>query len=441
VVIVLNRQPFVEAAIEKGEADEKAGSGWGSGSGCGPGASSLSPQPMRAVIAETHPSPSPRPAFRPLHLHSFTLHSAQTRYDAPMQTAEIVIIGAGIIGSSIAWHLAARGCHDILVLDRATELGCGSTGRATGGFRTQFGSEINVRLSLLARGKLRRFEEEIGVDAGYRPCGYLFLARSQDTLDELCKAQGIQHACGVTEARMIDADEARALNPAIEDDTLLGGAFCPTDGFIRPMDMLRGYVAAAERLGVRFQLGVNVRPHDLTVRAGVIVNATGAWAGGFGVPVTPLRRNVAATVPTHHLPESMPMTIWADDGYHLRMRDGRALLLWPDDPVIDDEQWFARIARFTRERVPPLRDVAIDRASSWSGLYEMSPDRHAIVGRVEGRVILANGSSGHGVMHAPAIGQLVAEIILDGQATTLDIEPLRPSRFAEGKPIASPMLL
>src|SRR5260370_338138 len=212
-----------------------------------------------------------------------------------------MIIGAGVVGASIAWHLAARGCRDVLVLDRALELGRGSTGRATGGFRTQFGSEINVRLSLLAREQLQRFEEEIGVDAGYRPCGDLLLARSPAALDELRQAQPIQHACGVVEARMIDADEARALNPSIEDGALEGGAFCPTDGFIRPMDMLRGYAAAAERLGVRFQLGINVQPGDLTFRAGAIVNATGPWAGELGVPLTPLRRNVAATFPTQRL--------------------------------------------------------------------------------------------------------------------------------------------
>src|SRR5258708_6929140 len=161
-----------------------------------------------------------------------------------MQTAEVIIIGAGVVGASIAWHLAARGCRDVLIIERENELGRGSTGRATGGFRTQFGSEINVRLSLLAREKLRRFEDEIGVDAGYRPHGYLFLARSQHSLDELRLAQQLQHACGVTEARMVDAGEAHTLNQAIEDVALVGGAFFPSDGFIRPMDILHGYAVA-----------------------------------------------------------------------------------------------------------------------------------------------------------------------------------------------------
>lgn len=362
------------------------------------------------------------------------------RYDARMPRPDVLVIGAGVIGASVAYHLAARGCRDVRVVDRAPQPGAGSTGRATGGFRAQFGSAINIRLSLLAREKLLRFEEETGVDPGYRQHGYLFLARSAETLAVLRQAQTLQHACGVTEARMVDAEEARKLNPAIEDDQLLGGTFSPTDGFLRPLDVLRGYVEAAQRLGVRFDFGVEVTSIDRG-DAGAIVNAAGAWAAALGAPVTPLRRNVACTIATEVLPESMPMTIWADDGFHLRVRDGRVLLLWPDSPPIDDEAWHARIEQFTRERLPPLRGVAIDRAHCWSGLYEMSPDRHAIVGRWRDNIYLANGSSGHGVMHAPAIGHLLAETILDGRATTLDITELRPQRFEEGMAIESPTLL
>jgi len=357
-----------------------------------------------------------------------------------MQRPDVLVIGAGVIGASVGYHLAVRGCRNVVVVDRAPEPGAGSTGRATGGFRTQFGSEINIRLSLLSREKLLRFHDETGVDPGYRPRGYIFLAQSGQTLEVLRQAQQLQHACGVREARMLDAAGARALNPAIEDDALAGGAFCPSDGFIRPLNILRGYLEAAQRLGVRFEFGREVSSIDGS-EAGAIVNAAGAWAGALGAPVTQLRRNVACSVATDRLPESMPMTIWADDGFHLRVRDGRVLLLWPDTPPIADDDWHIRVRRFTDERIPALRGVAIDRAASWSGLYEMSPDRHAILGRWRDGIYLANGSSGHGVMHAPAIGHLLAEVILDGRATTLDIDSLRPSRFAEGKAIVSTTLL
>lgn len=346
---------------------------------------------------------------------------------------EVLIVGAGVTGASVAYHLAARGCTDILVIDRADAPGGGSTSRATGGFRAQFGSEINVRLSLLSREKLLRFEDEIGVDPGYRPHGYLFLARNESTLAALRRAQAVQHACGLREAAMIGADEARKLNDAIHDDSLAGAAWCPTDGFLRPMAILEGYIAAATRLGVTFRFGTTER-----VDARIVVNAMGAWAGP---PVVPLRRNVAATEPTDLLRDDMPMTIWVEDGYHLRVRDRQVLLLWPDDPPLGDDEWLSRVRAFTRERVPRIAELPIER--TWSGFYEMSPDHHAIVGRDphHENVYLATGSSGHGVMHAPAIGQLLAEIILDGEATTLDARPLRPSRFEEGALVEGTALL
>jgi sarcosine oxidase subunit beta len=144
------------------------------------------------------------------------------------------------------------------------------------------------------------------------------------------------------------------------------------------------------------------------------------------------------------------MTIYAGDGFHLRVRDGRVLLLWPDDPRAEDrfdanvdEDWLAAVVSKAHARVPCLRGAEIDRAACWGGLYEMSPDRHAILGRAPGfdNLYLANGSSGHGVMHAPALGQLLAEIILDGVAGALDAHALRPSRFAESEPNLASTLL
>ena len=332
--------------------------------------------------------------------------------------ADIAVIGAGVVGASIAYHLAKRGC-DVIVIDRAPDFGAGSTAKATGGYRAQFDSETNVRLSLLSREKLLAFEAETGVDPGYAARGYLFLACNEDELRALREAQKVQHACGLTEARMIDAKEARELNPRIGDDTIIGGAFCPTDGFIRPMSILRGYADAAKRLGVRFVFQAS----EEDVHARILVNAKGAWCGS---PVEPVRRNVVATVPTNVLDESMPMTIWAGDWYHLRVRDGRVLLLWPDDPVIDDDAWLTAVLEKTRARMPCLRDVPL--GERWSGLYEMSPDQHALLGQVAENRYVANGSSGHGVMHSPALGQLLAELIVDGR-TSIDIRPLDPKRF------------
>lgn len=387
-----------------------------------------------------------------------------------MQSAEVVIVGGGVVGASVAYHLAARGCRDVLVIERGARPGEGSTERATGGFRAQFATEVCVRLSLLAREKLLRFGDELGVDSGYRARGYLFLARGRALLDALLAAQALQHACGLQEARAVSAGEAREINPAADVEGIEGGVFCPTDGFIRPLEILRGYAEGAARLGVRFLHGAavggfgrgksgrvsSVIVENEEVEARAFVNAAGAWAGevgrlaGVAVPVRPLRRQAAVTRPFGELPEEMPMTIWADDGFHLRVRDGRVLLLMPDEPrgadpfdtTVEDE-WVEEVFRVAGERVPCLKGAEVDRAACWAGLYEMSPDRHALLGAAPEaeNFYFANGSSGHGVMHAPALGQLLAEIILDGKATTLDVHALRPSRFAEGEPNVGPEFL
>lgn len=384
-----------------------------------------------------------------------------------MESADVVIIGGGVIGASVAYHLAARGCTGVRVLERDAEPGQGNTGKATGGFRAQFGSDVNVRLSLLSREKLLRFQDELGVDPGYRPHGYLFLADDAETMDGLLAAQAMQHAAGAADPRPVTPEEALEINPAISPDGLVGGTFCPTDGFIRPLEMLRGYTEAAGRLGVRFDHGravngfrmkrgritaVGTRAGD--VAAGAVVNAAGAWASavarmaGVHIPVHALRRQVAPTVPTSVLPETMPLTIFLGDGFHTRVRDGRALLLWPDecrDPEIMafDDAWLPELAARAHRRIPCLRGVPVDRDACWCGLYEMSPDKHVLLGAAPGveNLFLANGSSGHGVMHSPALGHLLAEIILDGAAHTVDTHVLRPSRFAEGQPVAAPEFL
>jgi sarcosine oxidase subunit beta len=387
-----------------------------------------------------------------------------------VRSAEVVIIGAGVVGASVAYHLAKRGYRSVLVLERHRTPGQGSTSRATGGFRAQFGSEINVRLSLLSREKLLSFEDELDADPGYRPCGYLFLGGDEAQLDALRSAQEVQRAAGLEEAREVTLCDIEEINPWVRCDGLAGGVYCPTDGFIRPMQILHGYIDNAERLGVRFEYGVEqvglrtseegrifaVRTPGGDVGAGSVVNAAGAWAAsvareaGLDLPVEPLRRQVAVTQPFDGLPEDMPMTIFAEDGFHFRVRDGRVMLLWPDEPVVEDpfdqrveDAWLESVGRKARARVPCLARASIDRENCWAGLYEMSPDGHALLGEAQGieNLYLANGSSGHGVMHAPALGHLLAEIMVDGAARTVDTHALRPSRFDEGEPNLASTLL
>ncbi len=380
-----------------------------------------------------------------------------------MRTASVVVAGCGVIGASVAWHLARRGVRDVLVVDRGAHAGLGSTGAATGGFRAQFASPVNVRLSLLAREGLRRFPEEVGADPGYRARGYLWIASDGAQLSALRDARRIQVGEGLAEAVEVGPEEVRRLQPAIASDGIAGGTFCPTDGYIVPLAILEGYAAAAERLGVRFAwatllTGIERGPDGgvVAVRAGAeriscerAVNACGAWAAsvarlaGVALPVTPLRRQVAMTVPCEVIPPDAPMTIWVEDGFHLRPREGRVLFAFPSpgdprDPfaIGVEPGWLQEVDRKKEDRVAALRGVPIDRAACWGGLYEMSPDKHAILGEAPGcpGLFLINGSSGHGVMHAPALGQLLAEILIDGRASSLDASPLRPERFAESAP-------
>jgi sarcosine oxidase, subunit beta len=380
-----------------------------------------------------------------------------------MKPASAVIVGAGVIGASVAYHLTARGWRDVLVLDRGARPGEGSTGAATGGYRAQYATSINVRLSLLAREKLRSFKEEVGADPGYLPAGYLWLATAESELDQLRAGLRVQWKEGLREATEVGPDDIARLNPALEPDAAIGGTFCPTDGFIIPLRILEGYLAAAARGGARIEWDTSVTGvrHDAAGRivsletsrgqvgADVVINAAGPWAAvvaeyaGVALPVAPLRRQAAATVPCRLLPADMPMTIFAGDGFHFRVRDGRVLLLWPSPGVPGhpfsiqlEPDWIASVQSMARQRVTPLRDIEIDVGASWAGLYEMSPDKHAILGPAPGcdNLYLINGSSGHGVMHAPALGALLAELISDGTFSSLDATDLRPSRFAEGAP-------
>jgi sarcosine oxidase, subunit beta len=388
---------------------------------------------------------------------------------------DVVVVGAGVIGASVAMHLARERLR-VAVLDSAAAPGAGSTARATGGFRAQFGTAINVRLSLLSRAKLRAFREETGIDPCFAEVGYLWLASNEHELAVLREANALQQREGLTDACIASRNEIAAINPRISLDGVVGGAWGPSGGVMQPLEILRGYLEAGARCGVElrwneapiaFERSADGDGERITAvvtskeryATGLVVNAAGAWAAnvarlaGIAIPVTPLRRQVALTAPTTSLPPDFPMTIWTGDGFHLRVRDGRVLLLRPT-PATDadgrdpfgtdvDPEWLADTDAVARARVPSLAGTPLDRVRSWAGLYEMSPDHHVLLGPAPGcpNLLLANGSSGHGVMHAPALGQLIAEIAVHGHARAIDVHELRPSRFLEGAPIAGAMLL
>ena len=383
-------------------------------------------------------------------------------------SAAVAVIGGGVIGASIAYHLAKNGVDDVLIIDRAHGPGAGSTGRATGGFRAQFATPINIKLSLISRDAFLRFEDETGVDPGYEQVGYLWLALGDKSLDALRFANDLQRTNGLIEAREVSLSDIAELNPLVAMDDLAGGTFCPTDGYIKPLEILRGYLESAERLGVRFLWDADCiglarsgdRITSVATTKGVIdvdqvVNAAGPWAagiasmGGLDLPVVPVRRQAAFTIPTPLVPPDMPMTLVIDNGFHIRAREGRALFAWPNEQepgepaeLKADDDWIDKVSQMARRYCPALSDVPVDRPSCYAGLYEVCPDQHVLLGRFPecANMFFANGSSGHGVMHSPALGAIIADMILD-KKPQIEVSTLRPSRFDEGEPITAVELI
>lgn len=375
------------------------------------------------------------------------------------ETAEVVIIGGGIVGSSIAYHLAESGCTDVLIIEREEKQGLGSTSKSMGGVRAQFATPINIQMSLYSIDLFSRFEEATGHTADYRAHGYLFCATTEAHLKYLSENQEKQRAFGLKNAEMVSRDEIVKLVPQMIADDIIGGAYCPTDGFVDPHGVLTGFAKRAKERGVRIWLntevtGVNVENGAVTgvkttsgeVSTRNVVNAAGPWAAsvaqmaGVELPVTPLRRQIVKTQRCDFLPAKFPMVIDMSTGFHFR-REGEAILMaWPDDEetygfkTAFTHDFLEKILTRAVDRVPQFVDLPVNPKQCWAGMYEVSPDHHAIIGEAPGvkGLFLANGFSGHGVMHSPASGRITADLILRRQSF-VDPTPLGVERFAEGR--------
>lgn len=368
---------------------------------------------------------------------------------------EVAIVGGGAMGTSLAWHLARRGCSDVLLLEREAFLGTGSTGRCAGGVRHQFSSRVNIELSRLSIRAIERFEAEVGAPLDFRQDGYLFLLAREEDWAAFRRNADLQRSLGVP-VETLTAREAADLVPGLVVDGVLGATYCPTDGIADPHGMTQGYGDGARRLGARIATGVavtgvrvregrviGVDTTEGPIAARWVVNCAGPWAAlvgrmaGVEVPVVPLRRHVFTTRPFAGAPARSTMVIdFATTFYFHRESGGVLMGMGRDEPPsfdtsVDPEFQYAVLER-ALERYPAMAEAAIARA--WAGLYEMSPDAHPILGPVPGLegFLLANGFSGHGFQHAPAVGLLLAEMILDGQAKSIDLSPLAYDRFARG---------
>ena len=265
-----------------------------------------------------------------------------------MQTAEVVIVGGGIVGSSIAYHLTAAGCKDVLVIERESAQGKGSTGKSMGGVRAQFSTPVNIRMSLYSIPFYASFDQRLGYPCDYRPQGYLFCATSDQQMAYLRANHKQQVAMGLEDVRMMSGDEVRQWFPQLRPDDIVGGSFCSSDGFVDPYSAMIGFMTWAldhgaklwkntSVTGIRKSNGrFTVETTGQAVSAGKVVNAAGAWAAavarmvGVDLPVEPLRRMLVPTEPFDQFPHSAPMIIDMSNGFHFRPEALGFLLAWND---------------------------------------------------------------------------------------------------------------
>jgi sarcosine oxidase, subunit beta len=385
-----------------------------------------------------------------------------------MKTAEVVIVGGGIVGSSIAYHLTEAGCRDVLVVERESAQGKGSTGKSMGGVRAQFSTESSILMSLYSIPFYASFDERLGYPAGYKPQGYLFCATTEKHLAYLRRNYEKQVELGLKDVRLIAADEIRSMFPQLRSDDIIGGSFCSTDGFVDPYSAMTGFMSWAADHGATLWKRTEVtgirrdskgicaaETSQGPVATRKVVNAAGPWAAdvarraGIDLPVEPLRRMLVPTEQFDQFPHIAPMIIDMSTGFHFRPEALGFLLAWNDPEETpgfktDFEPGFIeKILTHAADRVPIFENLAVNPKKAWAGLYEMTPDHHPILGEVPDLpgFFLANGFSGHGVMHAPATGKILTDLLLHGRTELVDVSLLGLNRFAEGRLIEETAVL
>ena len=371
------------------------------------------------------------------------------------QTADVVIIGAGIMGCSIAYHLAERGVTDVVVLEKDF-IGRGSTADAAGGIRLQFSTRANIELMHISIDYWENFEERFGQFINFRQQGYLFLLTSEENVTTFQANLELQQSLGVP-ARWLNPADIAELNPVVNLDGILGGTICPRDGWSDTSTSTVGFAQAARRKGVQIieetevtgidvedGRAVAVQAGDEWIAAGHIICAAGPFTGQVGalagveLPVEPVRRMSWVTGPFDAVDPSVPFTIEFERSLYFHPESGGFLfgMSDPDEPVSwnksVDQSWLVKTVDALVERAPVFANATV--RNGWAGLYEVTPDHNPLVGPVDGieGLSVAAGFSGHGFMQGPAIGLLMAELLVDGRFHSVDLSDFRPSRFTEG---------
>ncbi|MCO8246321.1 MULTISPECIES: FAD-dependent oxidoreductase [unclassified Haladaptatus] len=373
----------------------------------------------------------------------------------------IVVVGGGIVGCSSAHYLAQRGA-DVVLCERSN-IGAGSTERSAGGIRAQFSTPVNVALSRASMRVWDRFEDEFDADISHRRSGYLFLARTDDSVEELAETVAMQNEQGVP-SESLTPEEALEHCPGLRADRFRSATYSPTDGFADPHLALQAFATRAREDGVDIRTGVEVTDVlrdgggvtgvETTagpIDADFVVNAAGPWAGrvaamaGLDLPISPERRQIAVVDPETPVPESVPLVIDLDTGLYFRPeREGAAIVggHFGGDTTVDPNAYdHSSDLDWTIDAVEKAAELAtyfgpdsrIRRG--WAGLYAVTPDHHPIIEETISGFVNAVGFSGHGFQHAPATGQLVTELVFDGEASLVDISGLDSARFADGRTV------
>jgi sarcosine oxidase, subunit beta len=374
------------------------------------------------------------------------------------KTADVVVIGGGVMGASTAYHLALRGQKNIVLLERDEFFGQEATGRCAGGVRFQFSTEVNVRLSLQSLPMLDRFKVEIGQDINFRKCGYLFVLTTPADEKTFRHSLELQQNLGVR-TEWLSGDEVRYRLPLMHFEDALAGSYNAGDGLVDPNSVVMGYIGAAQRLGVQclnqveatgIQTSggkiVSLKTNQGTISTPVIVDAAGPWAGligemaGVSVPIQPYRRQIITTTPIPEVPQNFPFVLdFAQSLYFHREGDGILTGMSNNKEKVGFDQNIDEVFEMVNMEAAIARMPCLEKAgmlTHWAGLYEVTPDAHPIYGKtpMEGFYIVA-GFSGHGFMHGPISGKLMAECILDGKFQSLDVSFLDLARFNEGRQI------
>ncbi len=372
---------------------------------------------------------------------------------APLpESASVVIIGGGVMGTSAAFHLAEVGV-DVVLLERA-QLGSGSTSRAAGGVRAQFSDALNIQIAQRSLEAFAAFDDRPGWEIDLKRSGYLFVLSRPGDVAEFEAGVALQNAHGVP-SRMLGPDEARSLCPLLAGDDILAASFSPEDGHATPEAVVQGYAFGARALGAHLRVGCEVtaiethsgrisgvRTSHGAIATDVVICAAGAWSRrcgemvGVALPVTPLRRQILFTEPMPDLPPDLPFTIDFASSFYFH-REGPGLLMGmshageaPGFALQTTDDWVPDLLAVAARRAPRIAEAGIK--GGWAGLYEVTPDHNAIIGESEtvSRFLYATGFSGHGFLQGPAVGEILRDLVLR-RPTFVDIAPLSVNRFGD----------